>query len=68
VEEGFPYHVFIVRCWLERGGETAVWRFTIQDNSEGNVQILDTAADLSRVIEQKLKTWEGVEGTECEER
>ncbi|GAB4263160.1 MAG: hypothetical protein Kow0080_01220 [Candidatus Promineifilaceae bacterium] len=58
VEEAFPYHVFIVRCWLERDDETAVWRFTIQEGLEGDLHILNTVTDLSQTIEQKLGLWE----------
>lgn len=54
-DDTFPYHVFIVRCWLERGEETAVWRFTIQGIADDRSQLLDNLVDVTQVIEQKLQ-------------
>ncbi|RMD97360.1 MAG: hypothetical protein D6816_17655 [Bacteroidetes bacterium] len=59
MEEEFLYHVFVVRCWLERGGKTAVWRFTIQDNADDGRLGLQNLADLAAFIEQKLQTSSG---------
>lgn len=54
MEEEFPYRVFIVRCWRERGEETAVWRFVLENPVTREQMALTDLAGVKQAIHRQL--------------